>query len=237
MDWIWILRKSVKGKVKKIQIFYFLFGMNHHALAAYEHTCIECPYNCVKESITYKHCNVHCKWLPYAQPHLVLSSQNTQTNINSGVVQGVVQGVQVPCVNICPPRPLTPSRAGWRAGREWSAAWWRPSQPPWSVPVSLVVPDRCVIVVMIEVVRWHQLMSVNHSNQTCVYYLMFLFQLVDGALILYWLLWAPHDSDSSLYITGVATALVCLGEDCFKLKLRPSSFEILLIFYLEKYPF
>ena len=37
-----------------------------------------------------------------------------------------------------------------------------------------------------------------------------LFQFVDGALILYWLLWAPHDSDSSLYITGVATALVCL---------------------------
>merc|ERR1719242_3002359 len=33
---------------------------------------------------------------------------------------------------------------------------------------------------------------------------------VDGALILYWLLLVPHDSDSSLYITGVATALVCL---------------------------
>ena len=37
-----------------------------------------------------------------------------------------------------------------------------------------------------------------------------IFQFVDGALILYWLLLAPHDSDSSLYVTGVATALVCL---------------------------
>ena len=38
----------------------------------------------------------------------------------------------------------------------------------------------------------------------------FIFQFVDGALILYWLLLAPHESDSSLYITGLATALVCL---------------------------
>ena len=39
-----------------------------------------------------------------------------------------------------------------------------------------------------------------------------LFQLVDGGLIFYWLLWSPHGSDSSLYVTGMAMALVCLGR-------------------------
>ena len=59
--------------------------------------------------------------------------------------------------------------------------------------------------------------SQSFKSDLCVLFYV-LFQLVDGALILYWLLWAPHDSDSSLYITGVATALVCLGENFFKLK-------------------
>ena len=39
-----------------------------------------------------------------------------------------------------------------------------------------------------------------------------LFQLVDGGLIFYWLLWSPHPSDSSLYVTGLVMALVCLGR-------------------------
>ena len=40
----------------------------------------------------------------------------------------------------------------------------------------------------------------------------FMFQLVDGGLIFYWLLWSPNPSDSSLYVTGIVMALVCLGR-------------------------